>query len=86
MFFVVLSNDSFNFPLGLIKYIVIVLSLGCPQTSLQDLAHNFGSFTIIGWFLEICYGMMYTGTQITSWIFFFSTLLVFFDKELLLMI
>ena len=25
MFFVVRSNDSFNFPLGLIKYIVIVL-------------------------------------------------------------
>ena len=25
MFFVVQSNDSFNFPLGLIKYIVIVL-------------------------------------------------------------
>ena len=24
MFFVVRSNDSFNFPLGLIKYIVIV--------------------------------------------------------------
>ena len=25
MFFVVLSNDSFYFPLGLIKYIVIVV-------------------------------------------------------------
>jgi len=25
MFFVVRSNDSFNFPLGLIKYIVIVI-------------------------------------------------------------
>ena len=25
MFFVVQSNDSFNFPLGLIKYIVIVV-------------------------------------------------------------
>ena len=25
MFFVVRSNDSFNFPLGLIKYIVIVV-------------------------------------------------------------
>ena len=27
MFFVVRSNDSFNFPLGLIKYIVIVIAL-----------------------------------------------------------
>ena len=27
MFFVVRSNDSFNFPLGLIKYIVIVILL-----------------------------------------------------------
>ena len=26
MFFVVRSNDSFNFPLGLIKYIVIVIT------------------------------------------------------------
>ena len=26
MFFVVRSNDSFNFPLGLIKYIVIVMT------------------------------------------------------------
>ena len=25
MFFIVRSNDSFNFPLGLIKYIVIVV-------------------------------------------------------------
>ena len=25
MFFVVRSNDSFNFPLGLIKYIVIIV-------------------------------------------------------------
>ena len=82
MFFVVLSNDSFNFPQGLIKYIVIVLSLGCPQTSLQDLVHNFRSFTIIGWFLEICYGMMLNHKLD----FFFSTLLVFFDKESLLMI
>ena len=29
MFFVVRSNDSFNFPLGLIKYIVIVI-VKCP--------------------------------------------------------
>ena len=28
MFFVVRSNDSFNFPLGLIKYIVIVIYWG----------------------------------------------------------
>ena len=27
MFFVVRSNDSFNFPLGLIKYIVIVIRM-----------------------------------------------------------
>ena len=27
MFFVVRSNDSFNFPLGLIKYIVIVIDI-----------------------------------------------------------
>ena len=27
MFFVVRSNDSFNFPLGLIKYIVIITYL-----------------------------------------------------------
>ena len=31
MFFVVRSNDSFNFPLGLIKYIVIVYCTGKPQ-------------------------------------------------------
>ena len=31
MFFVVQSNDSFNFPLGLIKYIVIV-TLYCYTT------------------------------------------------------
>ena len=30
MFFVVRSNDSFNFPLGLIKYIVIVTPLPPP--------------------------------------------------------
>ena len=34
MFFVVRSNDSLNFPLGLIKYIVIVKRL-------QSLMHNF---------------------------------------------
>ena len=40
MFFVVRSNDSFNFPLGLIKYIIIVvivivtsLALEIPNTS-----------------------------------------------------
>ena len=27
MFFVVRSNDSFNFPLGLIKYIVVVIAV-----------------------------------------------------------
>ena len=27
MFFIVQSNDSFNFPLGLIKYIVIVITV-----------------------------------------------------------
>ena len=33
MFFVVRSNDSFNFPLGLIRYIVIVV-IGEPWANL----------------------------------------------------
>ena len=33
MFFVVRSNDSFNFPLGLIKYIVNVCAKITPDTS-----------------------------------------------------
>ena len=33
MFFVVRSNDSFNFPLGLIKYIVIIVRDVEPRTA-----------------------------------------------------
>ena len=37
MFFVVQSNDSFNFPLGLIKYIVIVNQVcTCVKMSVED--------------------------------------------------
>ena len=39
MFLVVRSNDSFNFPLGLIKYIVIVIS--GIATALFSLMKNF---------------------------------------------
>ena len=35
MFFVARSNDSFNFPLGLIKYIVIVTFVSSSPWSLQ---------------------------------------------------
>ena len=41
MFFVVRSNDSFNFPLGLIKYIVIVVIvinvLSCTPTGVSEI-------------------------------------------------
>ena len=36
MFFVARSNDSFNFPLGLIKYIVIVVIVISKETSTMN--------------------------------------------------
>ena len=39
MFFVVRSNDSFNFPLGLIKYIVIVTDT-CLGRNLHHQMHT----------------------------------------------
>ena len=48
MFFAVRSNDSFNFPLGLIKYIVIVIVIVCDLSSFGQhvflvLYHSFFS-------------------------------------------
>ena len=41
MFFVVRSNDSFNFPLGLIKYIVKVYCYYCYYLT-SHITHSFG--------------------------------------------
>ena len=42
MFFVVRSNDSFNFPLGLIKYIVIVIYLfNTYSNTVRTKAHTY---------------------------------------------
>ena len=48
MFFVVRLKDSFNFPLGLIKYNVIVMTLNLKE------ADFFSSFLwlSVGWFLS----------------------------------
>ena len=39
MFFVVRSNDSFNFPLGLIKYMVIVIVLNPTDKTSKFVFH-----------------------------------------------
>ena len=57
MFFVVRSNDNFNFPLGLIKYIVIVVkweaSAVFPGEVLSDdggvLQQSFEFSREVGW-------------------------------------
>ena len=50
MFFVVRSNNSFNFPLGLIKYIVIVSSLTWKMKNWGRFQKK-GSFKGAGWSL-----------------------------------
>ena len=65
MFFVVRSNDSLNFPLGLIKYIVVViviepcfgiglsLSLTCQLTS-EDIKQHYLPTSRIFTVQELC--------------------------------
>ena len=56
MFFVVRSNDSFNFPLGWIKYIVIVepslirlgLSRGCQDSQMRTYLSQGTSASLVG--------------------------------------
>ena len=45
MFFVVRSNDSFNFPLGLIKYIVTVVVVTYKRISKRQGHHGVGVLT-----------------------------------------
>ena len=37
---VVRLNDSFNFPLGLIKYIVVIVTCGCYGKTFNDIRTN----------------------------------------------
>ena len=59
MFFVVRSNDIFNFPLGLIKYIVIVVIVTCEVRSIisrspsLDTADGYNRH-VLNWTYFVC--------------------------------
>ena len=64
MFFVVRSNDSFNFPLGLIKYIVIIVTECCVEV--RDVLVWSGIVSVV-WSSGVVNALWRSGIAIVAW-------------------